>query len=264
MVPVRGAGHFVAWEGGCMLIGRATDVVSQHAHYAVQIGLGHTRGIRFRSVDEGPWSMFDIAIIPSRQPHAMDATLVTPMAVLLVDPETHAGRALTERYLDVGICDLERDALGARTDALFAAWETRQRSAVTQAASALITALTGGVLPVSPTDPRILRAIVYINAHLSEPLTLDDAAAEACLSPSRFRHLFVEETGMGFRPFVLWRRFLRAWELIGSGAAMSTAAHSAGFADAAHLTRTSRQMFGFPPTALQFAAPLTDSPTSAP
>lgn len=246
-----------------MLIGRAQDVVSSHAHYAVQIGLGRTPGIRFRTDDEAPWITYDVALIPSRQPHAMDATQVTPMAVLLVDPETHAGRTLTERYLQAGIRDVSGDALRAGADALFAAWDGRQRSAVTSAAVQLIATLTGGVPPALPTDPRVLRAIVYINAHLAESLTLDDAAAEACLSPSRFRHLFVEETGMGFRPFVLWRRFLRAWELIGSGAAMSTAAHAAGFADAAHLTRTSRQMFGFPPTALQFAAPLTDAPATA-
>ena len=77
----------------------------------------------------------------------------------------------------------------------------------------------------------------------------------ACLSPSRFRHLFVEETGVGLRPYILWRRFLRVWELLAEGASLSTAAHAAGFADAAHLSRTSRSMFGFPPSAMQVAAP---------
>jgi AraC-like DNA-binding protein len=41
-----------------------------------------------------------------------------------------------------------------------------------------------------------------------------------------------------------------------AGESLSTAAHRAGFADAAHLTRTSRRMFGFPPSALQMGAPL--------
>ena len=40
------------------------------------------------------------------------------------------------------------------------------------------------------------------------------------------------------------------------GESLSTAAHSAGFADAAHLTRTSRRMFGFPPSALEVDGPL--------
>jgi AraC-like DNA-binding protein len=78
----------------------------------------------------------------------------------------------------------------------------------------------------------------------------------ACLSPSRFRHLFVEQTGMALRPYILWRRFLRVWELLMSGASLSAAAHAAGFADAAHLSRTSRSMFGFPPSAMQMLGPL--------
>lgn len=56
---------------------------------------------------------------------------------------------------------------------------------------------------------------------------------------------------MALRPYILWRRFLRVWELAMTGASLSAAAHAAGFADSAHLTRTSRRMFGFPPSAMQ-------------
>jgi AraC-like DNA-binding protein len=118
----------------------------------------------------------------------------------------------------------------------------------------VIRQLTGGVEPAVVSDERILRAIAYINHHLSATLTLEEVAAEACLSPSRFRHLFVEQTGTALRPYVLWRRFLRAWEFVLRGESLSTAAHEAGFADAAHLSRTSNRMFGFPPSALQVAA----------
>jgi AraC-like DNA-binding protein len=89
-----------------------------------------------------------------------------------------------------------------------------------------------------------------VKAHLDAPLTLEEVAAEACLSPSRFRHLFVEETGMALRPYILWRRFLRSWEVVMAGGSLSRAAHESGFADAAHLTRTSRRMFGLAPSTL--------------
>jgi AraC-like DNA-binding protein len=101
------------------------------------------------------------------------------------------------------------------------------------------------------TDVRITRAVAFINANLDGTITLDAVAADVFLSPSRFRHLFVEQTGMGLRPYVLWRRFLRAWELLTAGESVSTAAHAAGFADSAHFARTSRQMFGFPPSLLE-------------
>jgi len=105
------------------------------------------------------------------------------------------------------------------------------------------------------SDERILRAVAYVKRRLDAPLALDDVAAEACLSPGRFRHLFVEETGMTLRAYILWRRLLRAFELAVRGESLSSAAHGAGFADAAHLTRTCRRMFGFPPSVLQVGGP---------
>jgi methylphosphotriester-DNA--protein-cysteine methyltransferase len=50
------------------------------------------------------------------------------------------------------------------------------------------------------------------------------------------------------RQYVLWRRFVSVWEHRMNGASLSTAAHAAGFADSAHLTRTSRRMIGIPPS----------------
>jgi AraC-like DNA-binding protein len=56
---------------------------------------------------------------------------------------------------------------------------------------------------------------------------------------------------MGLRPYVLWRRFLKAWDQLVEGASVSTAAHAAGFADSAHFARTCRDTFGFPPSLLE-------------
>jgi AraC-like DNA-binding protein len=111
--------------------------------------------------------------------------------------------------------------------------------------------LTGGEEPAEVTDARIIRAVAYVNANLKRTITLDDVAREVYLSPSRFRHLFIEQTGMGLRPYVLWRRFLHAWELLARGESVSAAAHGAGFADSAHFARTSRLTFGFPPSLLE-------------
>ena len=63
---------------------------------------------------------------------------------------------------------------------------------------------------------------------------------------------------MALRPYILWRRFIHVWELVTDGATLSAAAHAAGFADAAHLVRTSRRTFGFPPSALQFTGRLPE------
>jgi len=243
--------QFVSWDGGCLFIGRATGITGVHAHYAIQVAFGAEFGVRFRPNERDPWTEYDGVIIPSRQPHAMDATTVTGNAVLFVEPETREGRALSELYSPSGITAISNDDVRNAADSLFRTWrEQRPTSSLVEAARGVIQQLTHGVEPTIASDDRILRATAYIQRHLSEPLTLEQVAAEVFLSPSRFRHLFVEQTGMALRPYILWRRFLRVWELLTKGESLSSAAHSAGFADAAHLTRTSRRMFGFPPSAM--------------
>ena len=253
-----GVGHFVTWDGGAMFISRATAVTPIHSHYALQISFGSQRGIRFRPSDRDEWTEYDGVVIPPQQPHAMDASRVPYNAVLLIEPETREGRALQERFdMSAGIVPLSADILAPVIPELFAAWlNERSVAAVAEAGQRVVRALAGGIQPAAVSDERILRAIAYINRHLEEPLTLQAIAREAYLSPGRFRHLFVEQTGMALRPYILWRRFLRVWELAMAGESLSAAAHRAGFADAAHLTRTSRRIFGFPPSALRPAEPL--------
>ena len=232
-------------------------MVPIHAHYAIQIAFGSEPGVRFRTDDRDEWTEYGGAMIPSRQPHSMDASHLSYNAVVFVEPETREGRAITELYLEDGIASIPDSVLDVVREPLFSAWrDRRDRSAMIAASQAVIRAITGGVEPMMVVDERIVRAIAYINDHLGAPLTLEEVAAEACLSPGRFRHLFVEQTGMALRPYILWRRFLRVWELATTGSSLSAAAHSAGFADAAHLSRTSRRMFGIPPSVLHFDGPL--------
>ena len=257
MSTLGGIGHFVPWDGGCLFVGRDVRVVPEHAHYAIQIAFGSEPGLRFRTASSEPWTTYGGAIIPSRQPHSMDASSVRANAVLFVEPETREGRALAEQYLQGGIVPMPDDVLATAAPAVFTAWRSqRDVGAIAQAARGVIRALTGDTPPTVVSDPRILRAIAFINSHLDATLTLDAVAAEAFLSPSRFRHLFVEATGMALRPYILWRRFLRVWELLMAGESLSGAAHRAGFADAAHLTRTSRRVFGFPPSAMRIGGAL--------
>jgi transcriptional regulator GlxA family with amidase domain len=111
-----------------------------------------------------------------------------------------------------------------------------------------INQLSGAAPRAEPTDARILRAITHVRDHIEEPVTLAALARTAGLSPSRFRHLFVSQTGVSTKAFILWERLNRALELGFSGTPWTEAAHAANFADSAHLTRTCRRMFGLAPT----------------
>jgi len=255
MATPVGIGDFVAWEGGVLLIGRANRIVPPHAHQAIQVVFGYAGSVGLRTAQDQPWTAYPLGIVPSRQPHSMDATAATFNAIIFVEPEMAVGRALAERYLQRGVASVDDAVARAACAGLFSIWldgTTKER--LIAGAARVVAALAKDVTPAAVTDIRILRATEYIRAHLDGSVSLDDVAAHVFLSPGRFRHLFVEQTGMGLRPYILWRRFILAWDLLTRGESISTAAHRAGFADSAHFTRTSNQMFGFPPSLLQVVA----------
>jgi AraC-like DNA-binding protein len=246
--PVSIAQYF-PWNGGAVFVGTA-GAFPAHAHQAIQICFLFDGRIRLRPTDDDAWTDYDLALVPSRHSHGMDGSKVHYGATLFVEPETREGRILTERYLrDGSITELDRKPVGAAVRELrAAALERRGARAVVERARALIQALTQHTDPRATSDERILRAVQYVNEHLAEPITLAQVARVAYLSPSRFRHLFAEQTGMRLREYILWRRFVSVWELRMKGVSLSDAAHAAGFADSAHLARTSRRMFGIPPS----------------
>ncbi|MEZ9199884.1 helix-turn-helix transcriptional regulator [Shewanella sp. 10N.286.54.B9] len=71
-----------------------------------------------------------------------------------------------------------------------------------------------------------------------------DIANELAMSESRFRHLFRNEMGIAWRPYLRWRRLSCAITAMMSGHSATESAHLTGFADSAHLSRTFRAMFG--------------------
>jgi AraC-like DNA-binding protein len=250
--PVSSAQYF-PWDGGAIFVGTA-GVLPAHAHQAIQICFLFDGRIRLRPNDKEPWTDYDLGVVPSQHSHAMDGSKVHYGASLFVGPETHEGRVLAGGYLRVGIAHLDRAPVAALLRELRAAALARRgRDAIVTVARRLVQSLTQHSEPAVTSDERILRAVRYVNEHLSAPITLKQVAAVAHLSPSRFRHLFAEQTGMGLRQYVLWRRFVSVWEHRMNGASLSTAAHAAGFADSAHLARTSRRMIGIPPSLLDIA-----------
>ncbi len=73
---------------------------------------------------------------------------------------------------------------------------------------------------------------------------LADVGRHTPLSTGRLRHLFAAETGMPFQRYILWRRLRVAFDRLLGGTSITDAAHDAGFADAAHFSRTIKAMFG--------------------
>jgi AraC-like DNA-binding protein len=248
-------GDFVAWNGGCLLVGEGHGSIAPHAHYSIQIAIGSPDGLRVQ-VEQSDWQPCAAAIVSSRARHSIDVSGCAWSGVLFVEPETPEGKALTAR-MNGAVELLSGPAITTMTRKLEHAWRIEQsRSAVEAVCREFVRDLTNTATR-TPSDARVLAAIEYIRQRIETPITLPAVAKVAHLSPGRFRHLFVEETGMPLRTYVLWRRLLKVWTLLMQGQTLSEAAHAVGFADSAHLSRTSRTMFGTTPSALQMSGPLS-------
>ncbi|NMM78914.1 AraC family transcriptional regulator [Acidovorax sp. SRB_24] len=254
----RYRGDFVAWAGVCGFIGEGSSgaPISPHSHYAIQLAIGAPSGLRVQFGRHGEWQSCAAALVPSRATHTIDVNGCDMSVVLFIEPETPAGKALSAR-LQGGLELLDADTVGEAAKNLSRAWRIEKSyDAVKAVCMQLVQEISRTALR-EPSDPRVLAAVEYLLQRVDQAVTLPEVARVANLSPGRFRHLFVEETGMPLRTYVLWRRLLHVWTLLMQGETLSTAAHAAGFADSAHLSRTARNMFGLAPSALQMTGPLS-------
>lgn len=207
---------------------------SEHVHCAHQIAIGlqgdveiylAQRRVRARGL-----------AIPARMPHCL-----VPADVLLIylDPLTVEGRSLVpertgmERVLPSSLCDQLLDACHSP--------ETLRHT--------LLEAL--GLPARSDLDQRLVKVISTLETSLTGGTVVERRAlaSEVGLSPSRFSHWFVDQTGMPLRIYRKWLRLVVALHRAARSANFTEAAHAAGFSDSAHFSRTFRQTFGVNPLA---------------
>jgi AraC-like DNA-binding protein len=100
-------------------------------------------------------------------------------------------------------------------------------------------------IPQRRVDKRLLRVL---DAFENQDLTVSEAAAQVGLSDSRMTHLMTDTLGAPPRTWRTWFKLRQAIrEALFSGVNLTQAAHRAGFADSAHLTRTCKQLMGVRP-----------------
>lgn len=246
-------GRIVLWEGGSLW---AFDVLADHegrsnrmhAHHAVQLTLSAGGDVGIRTADgliPGP-----VILTAPDVPHAIEPR--GRIALIFVDPESRMGARL-KALLD-GRPALPLPGLPGRESRLAHIWD---RPAPTDLE---LVALGQGLLASlldaaradhhSGIDNRIQRVIDRLKDPEATAMTLSEAAGVACLSESRFSHLFVDQVGLPFRTYLLWRRLSIAVHRMAAGASLTSAAHEAGFADSAHFSRTFLRMFGIPASVL--------------
>lgn len=94
----------------------------------------------------------------------------------------------------------------------------------------------------------LLRTLRFIEAHLNEPLTLDDLAAAACVSRAHFARSFHVSTGRTPMNYLMWLRVQRAeLELRRGRTRLCELAMALGFNDQSHFCRSFRRFTGTSP-----------------
>ncbi len=101
------------------------------------------------------------------------------------------------------------------------------------------------LIPRRRVDGRVLRALDTMD---TESVSVAEASARQGLSESRMTHLTTDTLGAPPRVWRTWFKLQRAIREAALGEAnLTEAAHRAGFADSAHLTRTCKQLLGVRP-----------------
>ncbi|MFD8557925.1 helix-turn-helix domain-containing protein [Streptosporangium canum] len=231
--PARPAAGWHGWAAitpGRLYYGGQIGAADLHAHHAAQLLIGD--GFVLRDA-EGAEHAVTAALIPANTPHAIVHGTADGLLALIDPVQGGPLRAHPHAWSSAG-WPIDLDAPAGRD---------------LPTLHALVNHLTGAV-PPRPRHPALIHATQVIAALLPARVRLAEVARAVHLSDSRLSHLFTGELGLPFRPYVLWMRLRAALSALSGGTSLTEAAHAAGFADAAHLTRVVRRMMGQAPSTL--------------
>jgi AraC-like DNA-binding protein len=214
-----------------------------HAHHAWQLLLALAPGTAMRARASRRGKLLEAAgiLVAPDAPHAVDAR-GAEVLIVFVEPRSDVGARLRARA-------------GPDVAPLDAVTVTELRARLAGHAStgagvpALLDSLGAPLVEPARAHPAIRRVLRHLQGAPSGTDTSLAALAQvAGLSPGRFMHAFTATVGLPLRPYLLWHKLGRAAQAIAAGESLSAAARLAGFADAAHLTRTFRRMYGTSPS----------------
>jgi len=232
------------WRGAALVIGPAIDS-RVHNHFALQLSIGLDGPFRARFAATDDWQSTPAALFAPNRTHQLDGDGL--LAHLFLELPWRDATIVSSVRAQYGAAP-EFVALRAALARLATA-QTGERSMMIESAmdAAMLAARAWRDVPLF--DTRIKTALAAMAANPAS-----DAAALAGLvhlSPSRFTHLFRRQTGMSVSRYLLWNRLLTAIEAVAGGASITAAAHQAGFADLAHMSRNFSGTFGVVPSELQ-------------
>ena len=177
--------------------------------------------LRGRSTGWSEWRSTLSALIPSETLHHLKSH--GRMVFLYLDPLADRRHSLSQVQLDGGRQRLVEAGPKIGINEAFVAF---------------------GIDARFPMDERITKVVLAIEKRPDAFGRMQEAAALACLSPSRFRARFNAAVGLSFRRYRIWRRMALVMRTIAEGGSLTDAAMAAGFSSPAHLSSSFKRMFG--------------------
>jgi AraC family transcriptional regulator len=241
------SGKVLLWEEYGLFLG-AAGTADLHESPAIKICISLENNFGLRISDADNWKNYSAAIIPAGLQHAIEGR-GNRMAMFLLAPEGSLGRRLISATQENEITQIPAVIL-QKIISLLSVFDDIEKDENIYAGAymKIISSIDSNTAAI---DPRVSQSIEWIRAGRDSGILVKDIAAEVDLSESRFSHLFTENVRVPVRRYLLWLRLRDALHMLAAvGGSLTETAHSAGFADSAHLTRTFRTSLGIAPSAL--------------
>jgi AraC-like DNA-binding protein len=238
-------GSLCVWPEG-ILFGCEHLRSEPHRHFTASLFFALSGSLRVRVWPQPTWCETRGALIAPNVMQEMDARGCN-LVILQIDPESDAYARVAPRLLFGPVHALATpvvDELSTRARAML----RDPRWSPARLWDVALGLVGGAPRARCHFDPRIEHVLDRLKREVLSPPAAADLARHAGLSEGRLLHLFSEEVGVPLRRYILWlrlRQVVYGWALSRS---LTRAAHAAGFADSAHLSRTFRSMYGIRPS----------------
>ncbi len=183
------------------------------------------------------------------QPYVAHSIVCEGLSIIcvVIEPETisaHAAKALAARCAGENAAAFADHIRATRCDLE----QTRNADGFSTADFDRV--MFNDVLDVRPLDRRIRRALSALGDGSGARMSAANCADLANLSPSRFLHLFKDETGMSFRAVRAWKRARHLLHYVNEDRNLAHLAQQIGYPDSTHFSHSIRRFYGLKPRAI--------------
>jgi len=232
-------------EIGGYFIGR--NIISDfHKDHGISIILSPDQPFEIKSVNNEN-NQFTNVLIQRDFEYSFKSLHSDPVVFIHIDPFSDIGLKLYNKHENIiNICHLS--LISIYFEFLKSGSGKPDKSQTERLLRKLVDIISGSNSNLKNPDERILKSIGIIKNEKEDELSLNEVANKVHLSPSRFAHLFKQETGSTFRKFVLYHKLVNAINAMHKDQNLTEASFQGGFSDQPHFTRTFKKAFGINPS----------------